>query len=117
VSNAALDLKLGPVTEGRFSAAFSTRAVVDKATAAKLIGLDVKTLDALSDARVIRAVRKGAHRAYTERDLRLYLIEGPDIECEPDTPTTNNSPKPRPSRPASKVVNFSERRNARGREA
>lgn len=106
------DEALGPVTAARFEAVFSTRAVVDKRTAADLIGLDVKTLDALSDAKVIRAVRKGAHRAYTERDLRLYLIEGPDVECaEPSNPR-RPEPKRRPSSAAPKlrVLNFSERR-------
>lgn len=108
--SAAPDLQLGPVTEGRFAEAFGRRAVVDKRTAADLIGLDVKTLDALSDAKVIRAVRKGAHRAYTERDLRLYLIEGPDIECEPSTQIAPSPPpKPRAKAPSLRLVNFSER--------
>jgi hypothetical protein len=110
VSAPAHDFTLGPVTEARFALAFATRAVVDKATAARLIGLDVKTLDALSDARVVRAVRKGVHRAYTERDLRLYLLEGPDIECEPEQPKTDNPPKLRIGKPQLKVINFSERR-------
>lgn len=110
-----IDQDLGPITEARFAAVFSTRAVVDKRTAADLIGLDVKTLDALSDAKVIRAVRKGAHRAYTERDLRIYLIEGPDVEC--DAPSQSGpSPKPKPrarAQPTLRVVNFSERAGAR----
>lgn len=111
----AIDLQLGPVTEARFAEAFGARAVVDKATAARLIGLDVKTLDALSDQHVIRAVRKGVHRAYTERDLRLYLLEGPDVECVADQKPPINAPKPRAARPASSVVNFSERRRAKER--
>lgn len=98
----AHSLFLGPTTEARFNAAFATRAVVDKAVAAGLIGVDVKTLDALP----IRSVPKGAkHRGYTERDLRAYLTEGPEQPCEPP------EPKSRP-RAASNVraVNFSERR-------
>lgn len=113
MSAQGLAMDLGPVTEARFADAFSTRAVVDKSTAARLIGLDVKTLDALSDRRIVRAVRKGAHRAYTERDLRLYLLEGPDVECELEEPTAVNSPKPRAPRPNLKVINFSERRRGR----
>lgn len=94
---------LGPTTERRFAAVFRNRAVITKKLAARLIGLDEKTLGDLSDAKVIRAVRKGAHRAYTEHDLRTYLIEGPDVECVPA------KPKAKPA-PQSKVVNFSERR-------
>lgn len=94
---------LGPATEARFADAFAHSSILSKKVEAQLIGLDEKTLDSLSDAGIIRAVRKGAHRAYTERDLRAYLLEGPDVEC--------SSPKPK-AKPASsgKVVNFSERR-------
>ena len=97
---------LGPTTERRFAEAFAERALITKAAAAALIGLDEKTLDALSDAQVVRAVRKGAHRAYTERDLRAYLLEGPDVE--PARPRNRPSPATPP-----KVVNFSERRRAK----
>lgn len=100
----ARDLFLGPVTEARFADAFATRAVVDRKVAACLIGVDVKTLDALP----IRSVPKGAHRGYTERDLRTYLLEGSVAECAPPEP----KPKARPA-PTLKVVNFSERRRGR----
>jgi hypothetical protein len=70
---------LGPVTEARFAVAFADRAIIDKATAAGLLGMDVKTLDAMTTEGLVRAVTRGAHRAYTERDLRLYLLAGPDI--------------------------------------
>lgn len=102
-------LDLGPVTEARFATAFATRAVVDKSEAATLIGVDPKTLEAMTEAKVVRSVPKGLkHRGYTERDLRAYLIEGPDIECAPA------EPKPRPT-PTGTVrhVNFSERRRGR----
>lgn len=96
---------LGPMTEARFAAAFAHSSILSKKAAAELIGLDEKTLDALSDAKVIRAVRKGAHRAYTERDLRTYLLEGPDVECA--TPQQ----RPRPAAGSTvRHVNFSERR-------
>lgn len=101
---------LGPTTARRFAEAFGTRAVVDRATAARLIGVDPKTLDAMSSDQIIRSVPKGAHRGYTERDLRAYLIEGPAVECAP------KPPKPRPApQPNLKVVNFSERRGRRAR--
>ena len=100
-----MTVDLGPNTERRFADAFARAAVISKKAAAKLLGLDEKTLDALSEAKIVRAVRKGSHRAYTERDLRAYLIEGPDLECPPKV----KSAKARPSGP-SKVVNFSERR-------
>lgn len=70
---------LGPVTEARFAEAFANRAIIDKSAAADLLGMDVKTLDAMTAAGLIRSVSKGVHRAYTERDLRLYLLEGPDV--------------------------------------
>ena len=103
------DPDLGRITEARFAEAFSTRALVDKRTAAALIGLDVKTLDALSDAQVIRAVRKGVRRAYTERDLRRFILEGPDTTCAP--PAANDpAPKAKAKAPSSNIrrVNFSE---------
>lgn len=100
---------LGPATEARFAAAFSTRAIIGPSAAAELIGLDVKTLEALSEAKVIRSVPKGLkHRGFTERDLRAYLIESPDVPCAPTAP----KPRPRSVAPP-KVVNFSERRLAR----
>jgi len=98
---------LGAVTEARFAQAFAHSSILTKKAAAALIGLDEKTLDAASDAKIIRAVRKGAHRAYTERDLRAYLLEGPDVECL--TPKAKTKAK---AAPGSNVrhVNFSERR-------
>ena len=62
---------LGPVTERRFAEAFAAGAVITAKAAAELIGLDVKTLDALSEGQVIRSVPRGKRRAYTERDLRV----------------------------------------------
>jgi hypothetical protein len=73
---------LGPITERRFAEAFATAAVITAKAAAELIGLDEKTLASLSDRQVIRWVQRGKLRAYTERDLRAYLIEGPDAPCQ-----------------------------------
>ncbi|MDB5405098.1 MAG: regulatory protein MerR [Rhodospirillales bacterium] len=99
------DLSLGPTTEARFSAAFGTQAVVGKRVAAHLLGVDVKTVDALP----IRSVPKGAkHRGYTERDLRAYLIDGPDMERAPTEPKS----RAKPAAPV-RYVNFSERRSRR----
>jgi hypothetical protein len=105
----ARDPALGPVTEARFQAEFAERAIVGIGVAARLLGLDEKTVEALTAARILRSVPKGTkHRGYTERDLRAYLIEGPDLEC------ARPEPKPR-AKPASNVrhVNFSERRGRR----
>ena len=99
---------LGPATEARFAAAFAHSSILSKKAAADLIGLDEKTLDALSDAQVIRAVRKGAHRAYTERHLRTYLLEGPDVECMPAKPKAKSA-----AGTNVRHVNFSERRKKR----
>lgn len=69
---------LGPVTEQRFLEAFSETALVSAKVAAKLVGLDPDTLSTMADDGVIRAVRKGRLRSYTEHDLRDYLLRGPD---------------------------------------
>ena len=97
---------LGPMTEKRFEAAFAETAVITRRAAAKLIGVDEKTLDGLSDDGVVRAVRRGAHRAYTERDLRAYLAEGPDVECRSTSPKRAASGSTISS---SKVVAFTDR--------
>ena len=72
-----------------------------------MIGLDEKTLNALSDQKIVRTVKKGAHRAYTERDLRAYLLEGPEVECTPKKPTASTG-----MRPNLRVMPFSERRRS-----
>lgn len=69
---------LGPITEHRFAEAFKDRALASAKVAAKLVGLDVDTLSAMADAGIIRAVRKGRLRSYTEHALRAYLLDGPD---------------------------------------
>jgi hypothetical protein len=93
---------LGPATEALFAEAFATSATITLARAAKLIGLDEKVLRAMTDQGVIRAVRKGKLRGYTERDLRTYLAEGPDIEC-----SERRKQRAVPAR-SSKVLLFSE---------
>lgn len=67
---------LGPNTERRFAYAFARSAVISKKAAANFLGRDEKTLDALSEAKIVRAVRKGSRRAYTERDaiVQRYLV-------------------------------------------
>ena len=70
--------RLGPITEDRFRQAFAHSALVTAKEAARLVGLDVETLSRMADEGVIRAVRKGRLRSYTEHDLRAYLLAGPD---------------------------------------
>lgn len=65
---------LGPITEARFAEAFATVALLNKREAARLIGVDAGTLDALTADGIIRAVPRGKRRAYTERDLRCFLL-------------------------------------------
>jgi hypothetical protein len=72
---------LGAVTEARFAAVFASTALATALAAAKLIGVDEKTLSAMTDLGVVRSVPRGKLRAYTERDLRAYLIEGPAEPC------------------------------------
>ena len=57
-----------------------------RATAARLIGVDEKTLAALSERRVIRFVPRGKLRGYTERDLRAYLTEEHEAPCPSTSP-------------------------------
>lgn len=92
---------LGAATEARFAASFATAAVITKKAAAALIGLDEKTLDALTDAGAVRSVLKGKLRAYTERDLRAYLLEGAAAECRP-----GKTPKVAAGARSAKVVPF-----------
>lgn len=73
---------LGPVTEQRFAEAFKNGALASAKVAAKLVGLDVDTLSAMADAGIIRAVRKGRLRSYTEHALRAYLLDGPDAPAQ-----------------------------------
>ncbi len=74
---------LGPTTERRFAEAFATSALVTRRVAAALIGVDVKTLDGMRDEGLIRAVRRGKVPAYTERDLRAYLVEPAVVRPSP----------------------------------
>lgn len=70
--------RLGPITEERFRQTFARSALVTAKDAARLVGLDVETLSRMADEGIIRAVRKGRLRSYTEHDLRAYLLAGPD---------------------------------------
>jgi len=95
---------LGPNTEARFARVFGKRALATASDAADLLGVDVETLNALSDANVIRAVRPSKCRRWTEADLRAYILEGPDAPLRE---------KKRPPVAASgrcKVVPFTQRR-------
>lgn len=102
----SLTANLGPITEGRFVEAFKEAALVTSKTAAKLVGLDVDTLGEMTDQGVIRAVRRGRLRGYTEADLRAYLLEGPDA------PRRERKPKGQQTASRSRVVPFSARKGA-----
>lgn len=104
-------MALGPVTESRFEEAFHDAAVVSRKLAARLLGIDEKTLIALTLANAVRSVPRGrSHRGYTERDLRAYLTESSEL------PFATAESKPRaksPPRPHLRVMNFSERRRGK----
>ncbi|PLR25089.1 hypothetical protein SGCZBJ_12705 [Caulobacter zeae] len=102
---------LGPTTEARFAAAFAVAAVITAKAASELLGLDADTLSAMTDAGVIRAVRKGRVRSYTERDLRTYLTEGPDARVASDREPKSKAAPVRQG----KVVPFSARKGAKAR--
>ena len=97
---------LGPITEARFAKAFADTALATLKAASKLIGVDPDTLSTLTDEGVVRAVRRGKLRSYTEHDLRAYLLDGHDAPARPRKP-----PPAHVSR--AKVVPFSQRTGAR----
>jgi excisionase family DNA binding protein len=85
--------RLGPITEDRFRQAFAQSALVTAKEAARLVGLDVETLSRMADEGVIRAVRKGRLRSYTEHDLRAYLLAGPDAPSHRAKGRSPNAPR------------------------
>lgn len=93
---------LGPATEARFARAFEDGALITKQAAAQLLGLDVGTLDALTTDGVIRAVPRGKRRAYTEHELRAFLLGATSPPAEPKRKLGRALPAP-------KTINFSQR--------
>lgn len=111
----ARDYPLGPVTEARFAAAFERKAIVGISVASDLLGMDEKTIETLTKEHVIRSVPKGTkHRGYTERDLRAYLLESPAFPCAVPEPSSRAKSQPRAAGANVRVVNFSERKRAKG---
>jgi hypothetical protein len=101
-------VSIGPVTEARILAAFADRAVLTIKDAAQLLGMDPKTLDAITEVGAIRAVRRGGGetRGYTEGDIRAYLTESA-------APCRSTNPKPAPistTTSRSVVLDFTARR-------
>jgi hypothetical protein len=70
-------MALGETTEARFRIAFAETATITAKAAAELVGLDVKTLRAMTEACVIAAVPRGSKPAYSEAVLRSYLTNPP----------------------------------------
>jgi len=104
---------LGPATEARIREAFSCAAVITAGAAAELLGVDVRTLRALTDDSAIRALRVGKTRRYTEADIRQYLTEGPDIAARPARPS--RSPSPTQRRQIVPFTSLMERRRGPGK--
>ena len=102
----SIDRALGPITEDRFREVFSQGALASAKVAAGLVGLDADTLNEMTDQGIIRAVRRGRLRSWTEADLRAYLLEGPDAPERKRAQRNTSGPR------ASKVVPFSARRGA-----
>ncbi len=107
-TSTGLSSQLGAATEARILAAYADKALLTSEDAAALLGLDVKSLRALANEGVIRAVRRGGggHRAYTEGDIRAFLTESAAPVREP---------KPRANHHAHTVVPFSQRKAHAGR--
>lgn len=95
---------IGPATERRIQMAFAETCLLTCGATAKLLGVDEKSLRALADEGVIRAVRRGGgrNRAFTEGDIRAYLTEGSAPSREPKAKATGNSQL--------KVVPFTQRK-------
>jgi hypothetical protein len=95
---------IGPETERRIQMAFADTCLLTCQAAARLIGMDEKSLRALTDAGVIRAVRRGTgrNRAYTEGDIRAYLTQGEAPARVPKGKVTTHG--------QSKVVPFTQRK-------
>jgi hypothetical protein len=87
---------LGPATEARFQVEFADRATITAKAAAKLIGLDVKVLRAMTASGDIQACPRGSRPTYSEAVLRAYLINPPPIVVKPKEPEqcpSTNRPK------------------------
>lgn len=108
----ALDTHLGAATEALLARAFADTALITARAAAKILGLDEKTLAALVEAKAIRVVLVSERtRRFAEVDLRAYLARRTEItRCQSTS---------RPSRAtsittsSSKVVGFMEARAKR----
>lgn len=99
---------VGPATERRIQSAFVDTCLLTCQATARLLGLDEKSLRALTDAGVIRAVRRGGgrNRAYTEGDIRDFLTQGAAPVREKAAPKVSQSG-------TTKVVSFMDRRRAK----
>lgn len=99
---------LGTATEARVCAAFAETALLTAEAACALLGIDTKSLRALTNDGIIRAVRRGGggHRAYTEGDIRAFLTE---------SAAPVRDPKPKMTHTANPVVPFSQRKVRAGR--
>lgn len=99
---------IGPATERRIQMAFADTCLLTCQATARLLGMDEKSLRALTEDGVIRAVRRGAgrNRAYTEGDIRAYLTESAAPSREKPAPKVSRSG-------TTKVVSFMDRRRAK----
>lgn len=83
---------LPPSAEQRIAAVFEDGLLATAKAVAALIRVDVKTLRAMTDEGVIRAVRRGKRRAYTEADVRAYLATPAEAEQAVSVYKPQNSP-------------------------
>ncbi|WP_271145387.1 helix-turn-helix domain-containing protein [Brevundimonas sp. NIBR10] len=85
---------IGAATEARILAAFKDTCLLSAEATARLLGIDVRSLRALNDDGLIRAVRRGRRetRAYTEGDIRAYLTQSaaPCPSTNPPRAPTSN---------------------------
>ena len=76
---------LGAATEALIARAFAESALIYPQVAAKLVGVDEKTLREMADSGVIRfAIVGTSARRYTEADIRAFLAgERPEQKAQP----------------------------------
>lgn len=98
---------LSPSAEERIAAVFEDGLLATAKAIAGLIRVDVKTLRAMTDEGVIRAVRRGKRRAYTEADVRAYLATpAPAREKKPCPSTSRRTARTSTMTSSGKVVAF-----------
>jgi hypothetical protein len=76
---------IAPATEALFAAAFAESALITARAAARLLGIDEKTLAALVAADAIETVLIGRQKRFSEAGIRAFISSGGNALKRPDT--------------------------------